>query len=512
MDRYTDILHKYANGRRCIVIFGSDDTRREVVKELNETAARLDLPKPDGVNVYVSITEDHQKSKLENRAITAWWIKTVYKKKYLELICQHRYDYLYVYDLKDRDVAYVRNAIGKCCTDCIVDCSNVTDDSISVYSHSTGSSDNTLTNLMEDLTLDCSDSSSINTISSSEFMREKLSILTQNSSANSSIRRSTTLSKTVPSSKVSTIPITNIKTKCKDIHVDQCTVVNVPKTVTKYIKRYSPGSTIVSLINVSSTASNDEHTYYIDAISRLNKGRIYTWKKTNSTDSLDCIFVCSDHTVRPISQYKQLIYIVDDPGRCRSNYSKKFGEELSNCIQNILSLDVQKIVIICTEYYSGHYRISSNVQPHPIHELVSKYSKSISICPEVHSKYSIPTKCTAADYIRSTNPKYNVTVMRPVVDAATLDMIVEQLIYTFECPYDEETASSRWYSIDTNIADTYYSPDGTLVDFTLNYRSSAGYLYCTDLDNLLVSLLFYGLRTGIYIDTKGSTVCYLITR
>src|SRR5690606_38535070 len=98
--------------------------------------------------------------------------------------------------------AYVRNAIGKCCTYCIVDSSNAPDDSISVYSHSTGSSDNTLTNLMEDLTLDCSDSSSINTISSSEFMREKLSILTQNSSANSSIRRSTTLSKTVPSSKV----------------------------------------------------------------------------------------------------------------------------------------------------------------------------------------------------------------------------------------------------------------------------------------------------------------------
>lgn len=497
MDRYSSILDKYANNKRCVVICPSAGTRTDVAALLDSTATSMNLTKAKGINIHVNKTESAQVNKLEDRRLTVWNIKSLYKDKYLTAICQHKYDYLYVYDLKEKDLMYVVNTVGKYCSEHVIDC-NV-DDSSTVTTSSDG-----LISLLDGLTLD---SNSVSTMNSDEFMKEKLSILDQNYSTNESIRRSTLLTK----SASTTVPKPNTvitKTKCSNIEIVQCTVINVPRMVTRYIKRYGPGSSMVSLINVSSTATNDEHVYYIDAISRLNKGRIYTWKKTNSTDDMDCIFVCSDHTVRPIGEYKQLIYIVDDPGRTRSNYSKKFGEELHNCVQNILSLDVEKIVIVCNEYYSGYYSISTNVQPHPIHDIVQKHSKNISISQDVHSKYSIPGRCNATDYIKSIDMKYTVTHMNPTVDASTLDMIVEQLVYTLECPYDEVSATNRWYSMDTNIDDTYYSPDGTLVDFHIQYRSGGGYVYSTDLHNLLVSMLFYGVRTGVYINNG----CYLITR
>lgn len=504
MDRCDKILEKYAAGKRCIVVCPNSSTRSDMAALLDSTANTRNLTKTKGINTHANKTERAQTSKLEDRRLTVWNIEFMRKDQYLNTICQHKYDYLFVYDLKEKDLNYILSTVGRYCINHVIDCENVADDDSSI-----GSDLSNITSLLDDLTLDS------NSITSSEFMREKYLILDQNYKKNESVRRKTVLTKSPLNPVVSKDNSHTDKIKSKKIHVEQCTVVNVPRLVTKYMKLYSSGSTVIVLTHLSSyTVQNTEHKYYTDVISRLNKGTVCTFKKTDPPSNKDCILICHDSNIKFSRQYKQLIYIVDDPGRCRSYYSKKLSDDLSNTVQKILSLNVEQIVIVCNEYYSGYYTISNNVQIHPVHQLVQKYSSNILTTDEVHSKYPVPYLFSAADYIKSTNIRYNSTEFKPKINKVTdLNTLVEHLVCTYECPYDEDTALNRWYSMDTDISYTYYSPTGILVDFHLNYKSSAGYLYCTSLDDLLVSMLHYGLKSNaIFIDMRSTTVkCYMIS-
>lgn len=479
MDYLDCIITDYADGKRCIVICSTDSQRAYIATALNREASKRKLCKNKGTKTHVNKDEKSQLSNLESRRLTLWKMRSVYDKSRLQKICTLKYDILYCLGLKDTELKYALSTVALNCS------------SYKAYQLTVEDS--------------CEDSDSYSSIefivddsstTSSESDREERPIFEENYRV--ADNRSVVLVRPNIKPTQETMDSILSKISCTNITVEQTTVHNVPRVATKYIKLYSPGSTVVALTSLntglSSSTVNEEHTYYKESISRLNRGRIYEWKK-DTLEKSDCLFVCSKENVRPLGKYEQLIYIVDDPARCRSNYSKKFADQLYNSLLTVFTLNVKRMVVICNEFYSGQYSLNTSVQYHPVHDIIKKYGTKVVLSDSVYSKYEIPCRCTASEYLKMKNLKYS-SVPLSMSHTKNIESTVERLVYSLECPYDEDAALNRWQSIDANIADTYYSTDGLLVDFKIEYKSSAGYIYCTDIANLLVAMQHFGLRTN----------------